>query len=91
MYNFAPELDSHIKSSIKNMGAAEDSLNHRWEVNPDENAVQLKDDPICSSAGCDQYTHPKVPLGYPINYAVPDFGVDDDIAGTEASLAEAEA
>ena len=87
MYNYAPELDHNIKSSIKNMGDAEDTLSHRW--GPEEN-VQLGDDPICSTAGCTQYTHPKKDRGYPIDYFVPSFGADPEIAGTAESLAEAE-
>merc|ERR1711990_1252857 len=71
------------------MGNAEDSLNHSWNIAPEEN-VQLGDDPICSTAGCTQYKHPKKKRGYPIDYFVPDFGADPEIAGTAASLAEAE-
>ena len=40
--------------------------------------IHLHSDPICHSAGCTQYLHPKKEekLGYPINYFVPNFGKD---------------
>ena len=50
----------------------------------------VQSDPICSSAGCDQYKHKKKPRGYKINYPVPDFGVDTDIIANHASLELAE-
>jgi hypothetical protein len=46
----------------------------------------LDSDPICSSAGCDQYKHKKKPRGYDINYPVPNFGVDHDIIDNHHSL-----
>ena len=46
-------------------------------------------DPICSSAGCTQYLHPQPP-SHPMNYPVPDYGVDHDIIGTQASIKTAE-
>lgn len=42
----------------------------------------MKSDPICSSAGCDQYKHPEPPAGPPMNYPVPNFGQDVDIMST---------
>ena len=41
--------------------------------------VKLRSDPICSSAGCDQYLHDHKDLGYKINYPVPNFGKDYDL------------
>lgn len=67
-----------------------------WKVGKEENFVQLSsekmlhNDPICSSAGCDQYKHKLPPRGYPINYAVPKFGMDVDVAGSLANLPIAE-
>ena len=56
------------------------------------NAIKIKDDPICDTYdGCDTLHYldeGKTP--YPVDYAVPDFGVDPDIADTQASLAAAE-
>lgn len=43
--------------------------------------VQMKSDPICSSAGCTQYEHPKLET-YPMDYPVANFGVDHDIKAT---------
>ena len=33
-----------------------------------------------------QYKHKKTPLGYPINYPVPNFGVDADVLTTARSI-----
>ena len=41
--------------------------------------MQLQSDPICSSAGCDQYKHPEKEDEPPRDYDVPDFGQDRDI------------
>jgi len=53
--------------------------------NPDliqaESDVHMESDPICSSAGCDQYKHKKKDRGYDIDYPVPDLGQDRDIKG----------
>lgn len=55
-----------------------------------ESELNTKDDPICSSAGCTQYLHKTTPLGYPIDYAVPHFGRDNDINDNADDLAVAE-
>lgn len=52
--------------------------------------VQLTSDPICSSAGCTQYEHPKFE-GHPMDYPVPNFGVDHGILDNHNSLDAAEA
>ena len=48
-----------------------------------ESDMQVRSDPICGSAGCVKTKHD---LGkekpYPMNYEVPDFGADPDIANT---------
>jgi hypothetical protein len=49
-----------------------------------------KDDPICGSAGCTQYKFPDAKPGHPIDYPVPNFGMDHDIKATEASIKQAE-
>ena len=54
-------------------------------------AVQIESDPICSSAGCTQYKHKSTPLGYPIDYPVPNFGSDPEIDATANSISIAEA
>jgi hypothetical protein len=63
-----------------------------------ENAAQLDadihldsmSDPICNSAGCTQYKHPKKDRGYDIDYPVVDLGQDRDISDhfTDLNLAE---
>jgi len=60
------------------------------QINSDVDA-DVVSDPICSSAGCTQYKHKKKPLGYKINYSVPNFGRDHDINDNFASLELAEA
>jgi hypothetical protein len=54
-------------------------------------AIKLDSDPICSSAGCTQYAHKKTPLGYDIDYPVPNFGPDPDNAATMRSIEIGEA
>jgi len=49
--------------------------------------VQIKSDPICSSAGC---VHRENRLGYPIDYKVPNFGEEHHITESKASLDYAE-
>jgi hypothetical protein len=53
----------------------------------------LESDPICSSAGCFQYNHPKKSESalIPRDYFVPNFGKDPDMTGTMNSLSIAEA
>ena len=49
----------------------------------------MQSDPICSSAGCTQYKSPEV-VTHPMDYFVPDFGVDQDVAYTENNIKMAE-
>jgi len=51
--------------------------------------LDAESDPICSSAGCTQYEHPKK-KGYPMDYFVPNFGKDHEIGTTDESLSIAE-
>ena len=51
---------------------------------------QLESDPICSSAGCTQYIHKKTPLGYDLDYFVPNFGPDPENKWSLDSIAIAE-
>ena len=48
-------------------------------------------DPICSSANWPCDTVDKKKLGYPIDYKVPNFGVDEDIVNTQAHIKAQEA
>ena len=43
----------------------------------------MESDPICSSAGCSQYKQPEGPKPHPMDYFVPNFGMDRDIIATE--------
>merc|ERR1712023_612632 len=43
--------------------------------------LNMRSDPICGSGGCVKFKNPlEKPPAYPMNYKVPDFGVDEDIA-----------
>ena len=54
-------------------------------------SVTLKSDPICNSAGCTQYLHPKSDADdFKKNYYVPNFGVDHEIEQNHRSLKIAE-
>jgi len=50
----------------------------------------MRSDPICSTAGCTQYTHPSQKAPYPIDYVVPNFGVDSEIADHDSNLKKTE-
>lgn len=54
----------------------------------EENLVQS--DPICNSSGCTQYKHPEKKDPWPINYGVPNFGVDHDVLVTKENYHAAE-
>lgn len=45
----------------------------------------MQSDPICSSAGCVQYKQPEGPAQHPMDYFVPNFGVDHDVLATESN------
>ena len=79
LYDYHPALDKDVITTNRNIDAAEDLLGKQM--------VQLADDPICSSAGCTQYEHPKKKKGYPMNYVVPNFGVDQEIKDHDANIA----
>jgi hypothetical protein len=34
-YDFAPEFDSHIKDSLKNLADSENNLGHKWVIEDD--------------------------------------------------------
>ena len=56
----------------------------------DTSAVKITSDPICSSAGCDQYKHKGRALGYDLDYKVPNFGEDTDITAAKKHIAQQE-
>jgi len=83
-YNFNPALDHDMKVTANNLNNAEATLGTTMDV-------QTQSDPICSSAGCDQYKWPEAPKSHPVDYPVPNFGaVDSDIATGFNSLEQAE-
>ena len=61
-----------------------------WTYPTSLTQARARSDPICSSAGCDQYLHPEPPKGHPMDYPVPSFGADPDIEGTADSIDIAE-
>ena len=52
-------------------------------------AADIQSDPICSSAGCTQYEHPKLET-YPMDYPVANFGVDHDIKASQTHTDQVE-
>ena len=44
----------------------------------------MESDPICASSGCDQYKQPEGPPQHPMDYFVPNFGMDKDVLATQA-------
>merc|ERR1712224_73648 len=85
-------MDTDIKTSIDNLNAMESKYG-KWTLPPPTDDVQIESDvvaetetdansnsdPICSSAGCTQYLHKHKKLPYPVDYPVPNNGVDHDI------------
>jgi len=63
--------------------------NRSYSYEGDAANVLLRDDPICSSAGCTQFKHPEV-KSHPIDYPVPSFGADPEMETTHNSIANAE-
>ena len=45
--------------------------------------LDMQSDPICSSAGCTQYKQPEGEAGHPMDYFVPNFGMDQDIMDSQ--------
>jgi len=87
MYATGVPLDSDIQHSIGHMETLEKAKGV-WKL-PELAAVQLSSDPICSSSGCPK-TKLKEKDPYPMNYPVPNFGVDRDIMDTYNSVNLAE-
>jgi len=83
-YNFKPALDGDVVNTNKHISDAEDRLGHQM--------IQIgsSSDPICSSAGCTEYEHPKKKKGYPMNYPVPNFGQDQGVLDVNKSIQQAE-
>jgi len=78
-----------MKASLSNL-AMEEGIHGEWELPKDASLVELQSDPICSSAGCTQYKQPEGEPSHPMDYFVPDFGVDYDIKDSFTGLKTAE-
>jgi len=81
-------IDHDIATSLKNLNKQE-SIHGAWNVIQTQNEVNIKDDPICNSAGCTQYLHPHKD-GYPKDYFVADFGLDEDVKASQSHEKAAE-
>ena len=89
-YDYSPKLDRDMHDSATNLDLVEGKLGHKYEpwtfVQTDASS-----DPICSSAGCGQYKHPKKDPGYDMDYAVANWGEkDQDIVQHDENLPIAE-
>ena len=71
--------------------AVEHKHHRKHHHHPNHELVQS--DPICSSAGCTQYNHPKSPSAaqIPRDYFVPNFGEDNDVKSTKKHILDQEA
>ena len=74
-YNFDPSLSEDMVTSQNSAAVATSQYgpNYKWGL---DSLVQLQSDPICSSAGCTQYKQPEGPPQHPMDYFVPNFGMD---------------
>ena len=89
-YDYSPKLDRDMHDAATNLDLVEGKLGHKYEpwtfVQTDASS-----DPICSSAGCGQYKHPKNDPGYDMDYPVANWGdKDTDIVQHDENLPIAE-
>jgi len=82
-------IDHDVKHSMKSMSDAEGQLGHKWEL--PAALAQLQSDPIVGTA--DEYAphlsaHREMET-WPVDYPVPSFGLDEDVAGTQKAEAAA--
>jgi len=90
MYNFAPKLDGDIVTSQTNLAATEKVMGRPYNLMLQLDS-EIKSDPICASAGCEQYLHPDSKVDdWPKNYPVPSFGMDRNIQDSLVNLGVAE-
>jgi hypothetical protein len=87
LYDYHPALEDNIKTTWRNLEAAEDKLGITFE---DANLIQS--DPITDSTGeYTQYTHPESgKKKWKMNYEVPNFGPDGEIENVKSSITGAE-
>lgn len=88
-YDFAPKLDIDMRRTEGSIDQIETREGHKFEP---WNFVQTdsSSDPICNSAGCTQYKHPKKDRGYDLDYPVVNLGQDRDISDHFTNLNVAE-
>jgi len=88
-YDYSPKLDKDMHDAATNLDLVEGKLGHKYEpwtfLQTD-----VESDPICSSAGCNQYKHPKKDDGYDKDYPVVNLGVDREIIDHNENLPVAE-
>lgn len=99
-------MDVDIKNTQGSLISSEKKLKTKWNPKKDadgayivptatvtlqtESNMNMESDPICSSAGCTQYEHPKLET-HPMDYFVPNFGTDQEtVKDNQSSLAVAE-
>ena len=98
-------VDHDVKQTQASAAGAETSLDTKWKTTKwddlpkfeefklaqkKKGLAQVKSDPQCSSAGCTQFLFPKGPDAHPMDYFVPNFGVDQDILDAQKHEAEAD-
>ena len=81
-----------LKNICLALGAASAMSHHHHHHHrqPMQELVSLQSDPICGSGECVK-TLPEAAKGHPVDYFVPNFGIDRDIVDNHASLESAEA
>ena len=100
-------LDRDVKDSIQHEKDASSSVGHTWNISKNSTAssqlpaktaalatandVRVSSDPVCGSGGCKKFDHPDHEPEFKMNYKVPDFGPDHDIAASHAHEAAASA
>lgn len=76
-----------MSTSVQSMQYAEGLMHPMDSVSLGSTLLQtgVESDPICASSGCNQYKHAEPEKGHPVDYKVPDFGQDADIATSLAN------
>ena len=85
-------MDHDIIATHASIASEEKRQNHKLNIRPEQSLkslVQARSDPICGTGGCEQLKRKKKD-SYPMDYPVPSFGADPDIAGTQSNLNWAE-
>jgi hypothetical protein len=99
LYDFDPKLSHEIIVSKSNLNEAEEKLKKKFELVQLSRPIIIQDvmlengsDPICSSAGCVQYLFPELKdkEDYPMNYKVPNLGMEREILNSLENIPVAE-